>query len=89
MLILGRRPGESIVLDGGITIVVLACERGGVRLGIEAPPDVTILRGEIVKQVAEENQRANAATAAAEGARAWVEVLRAGAPAPPPDGAER
>jgi carbon storage regulator len=72
MLILGRRAGESIVLDGGITIVVLACERGGVRLGIQAPPDVTILRGEIVRQVEEANRRAPADPAAA---RAWLATL--------------
>ena len=76
MLILGRRAGESIVLDGGITIVVLACERGGVRLGIQAPPDVTILRGEIVRAVEEANRGA----AAPADARALVEAL---APRPP------
>lgn len=82
MLILGRRAGESIVLDGGITIVVLACERGNVRLGIQAPPDVTILRGEIVRQVEEENRRAPADPAAA---RAFLAALDA----PPGDtGAE-
>ena len=73
MLILGRRPGDSIVIDGGIKIVVLACERGGVRLGIEAPPEVTILRGEIVRAVEEANRGA----AAPEGARALVEALAA------------
>ena len=71
MLILGRRQGESIVIDGGIRIVVLATERGGVRLGIEAPSDVTILRGEIAQAVAEANQKATAADAAA-----WVDALR-------------
>jgi carbon storage regulator len=58
VLILGRRVGESIVIDGGITIVVLACDRGGVRLGVRAPAEVTILRGEIVDQVTAENRRA-------------------------------
>jgi len=61
MLILGRREGESILIEGGIRIVVVACERGGVRIGIEAPPDVKILRGEIADKVALENQRATAA----------------------------
>jgi carbon storage regulator len=60
MLILSRKPGESIVLDGGITVVVLACDKGGVRLGIEAPASVSIVRGEIVRQVADENRRAGA-----------------------------
>jgi carbon storage regulator len=59
MLILGRRPGDTLIIDGGIKIVVLQCDRSGVRLGIEAPADVTILRGEIVNQIADENKRAN------------------------------
>jgi carbon storage regulator len=86
VLILGRRTGDSIVIDGGIRIVVLACERGGVRLGIEAPPDVVILRGEIVHQVAEANRRASATV----DAKAWVASLldgRRGAGAPLPGAA--
>ena len=71
MLILGRKVGDSIVIDGGIKIVVLACDRGGVRLGIDAPPEVTILRGEIVAQIADENRRANASPEA----RAWLDNL--------------
>jgi carbon storage regulator len=71
VLILGRRPGESIVLDGGIRIVVLASDRGGVRLGIEAPSSVTILRGEIAEAVADANRVASAADASD-----WVTRLR-------------
>jgi carbon storage regulator len=70
VLILGRRPGEYIVLDGGIKIVVLTCDRGSVRLGIEAPSDVAILRGEIAQAVADTNREATAA-----GAAAWLSVL--------------
>jgi carbon storage regulator len=58
MLILGRREGDSILIEGGIRIVVVSCERGGVRIGIEAPSNVKILRGEIADKVALENQRA-------------------------------
>ena len=72
MLILGRRAGESIVIDGGIRIVVLATDRGGVRLGIEAPSDVTILRGEIAAAVADTNRAASTSDAAAD----WVARLR-------------
>lgn len=60
MLILGRRVGESIVIEGGIRIVVLASDRRGVRLGIEAPEQVSIVRGEIVSQIESENRRATA-----------------------------
>jgi carbon storage regulator CsrA len=47
MLILSRRPGDAILIDGGIRIVVLASDRRGVRLGIQAPPMIGIVREEI------------------------------------------
>ena len=72
MLILSRRPNDSILIDGGIRIVVLACDRRGVRLGIEAPAAVSIVRGEIVSEIADENRRAFA-TAEAKG---LLEILR-------------
>lgn len=70
MLILSRKPGDAILVGDGIRIVVVSTDRGGVRLGIEAPADVTILREEIVEQIAEENRRANAAPDRA----GWLEV---------------
>jgi carbon storage regulator len=48
MLVLTRRPGEAILLDGGIRLVVLSSDRRGVRLGIEAPAEVNIQREELV-----------------------------------------
>ncbi len=59
MLILSRKVGDAIVIDGGIRIVVVQCDRGSVRIGIEAPPETTILRAELVEQVAAQNQRAS------------------------------
>lgn len=58
MLILTRREGDAIFIDGGVRIVVLSVDRKGVRLGIEAPADVRILRGEILAQVESENKSA-------------------------------
>jgi carbon storage regulator len=63
MLILSRRPGDAILIDGGIRIVVLAADSRGVRLGIEAPTEINIVREEIVTQVADENRRATATAA--------------------------
>jgi carbon storage regulator len=60
MLILTRRAGDAILIEGGIRIVIIACDRKGVRIGVEAPANVSILREEIVTQIASENQRANA-----------------------------
>lgn len=65
MLILSRREGDAILLDGGIKIVVLACDRRGVRIGIEAPPEVTIVRGEIVAQVEDATRKATASASSA------------------------
>jgi carbon storage regulator len=73
MLILSRKPGDAIIIEGGIRVVVLACDRKGVRLGIEAPSSVTILRSEIVDAIAEENRRANDTTDATQ----WRSALAA------------
>lgn len=64
MLILGRRPGDAIVIEGGIRIVVLASDRRGVRLGIDAPPHVSIVREEIATQVADQNRKAGVGASA-------------------------
>ena len=85
MLILGRREGESILIEGGIRIVVVSCDRGGVRIGIEAPAETKILRGEIAHQVEVENMRA---TAGAPGTAPWVSAIgiaKQGKPAKAPD----
>jgi len=60
MLILNRRRGEAIVLDGGIRIVVLECDRRGTRIGIEAPAETNIQREELLLRVTDENKRARA-----------------------------
>ncbi len=49
MLVLRRKVGESIILDGVICVSVLAVEGERVKIGINAPPDVTILRKELLK----------------------------------------
>jgi len=62
MLILSRKAGDAIVIDGGIRIVIVQCDRGGVRIGIEAPAETTILRAELVDQVAAQNRKSNVAS---------------------------
>ena len=61
--------------------MIVSCDRGGVRIGIEAPAETKILRGEIAQQVEVENMRA---TAAAPVAAPWVSAIgiaRQGTPA--------
>lgn len=48
MLVLRRKAGEAIVLNGSITIHVLAVEGERVKLGISAPPEVVIVRSELL-----------------------------------------
>jgi carbon storage regulator len=47
MLVLSRKPGEKIVIDNGITVTILEATGHRVRIGIQAPEDVPILRGEL------------------------------------------
>ncbi len=47
MLVLGRRKGEKIVIGEGIVVTVVTIQGERVRLGIEAPPEVSIRREEI------------------------------------------
>ena len=51
MLVLSRRPGQSILIGRDIEIVVLGSDGVQVRVGIRAPRDVTVLRRELFKQV--------------------------------------
>jgi len=53
MLVLTRRLGETIVIDGGITVTVLEIKGSRVRLGVKAPEDVTVDRQEVYKRRAE------------------------------------
>jgi carbon storage regulator len=47
MLVLSRKVGEEIIIDGVIRVRIVDVGGGKVRLGITAPPDVTIDRQEI------------------------------------------
>ena len=47
MLVLSRKVGESVVIDGTIVVRVLSAEGGRIRLGFEAPADVSVRRSEL------------------------------------------
>jgi len=50
MLVLSRKPGESIDIDGVITLKVVQVQGNRVRLGIDAPPSVGIKRAELLTE---------------------------------------
>ncbi len=53
MLVLTRRVGEEIVIDGSIHVSVISIRGNHVRIGISAPPDVRVDRREVHEQRAE------------------------------------
>ena len=58
MLILARRPGESICLGESIRITVLSMQGKQVKIGLDIPADMTVYREEIYKRAEEENKGA-------------------------------
>jgi len=48
MLVLSRKPSQSITIGSDIRITIVKVERNQVRIGIEAPRNVTILRDELI-----------------------------------------
>lgn len=58
MLILTRKIGEGIILGDDIRIAVLEIRGKQIRIGIEAPPNVVVLREEIYQRIQEENLQA-------------------------------
>ena len=53
MLVLTRKAGESIVLGDDIVVTVLEIRGGQVRLGVEAPRDISVHRSEVQQMLSE------------------------------------
>lgn len=60
MLILSRKKGESVLINENTEITILEVSGDKVRIGINAPKEVTVLRSEL-KKTEEENRNAAAA----------------------------
>jgi carbon storage regulator len=58
MLILSRKSGESIVIDGRIHVKVVRVEGDVVKVGIDAPSDVPVHRQEVYDEIQCSNQQA-------------------------------
>lgn len=58
MLVLSRRPGESITIGNDVVVTIISVAGGQVRLGISAPRNVQILREEVYTVMQEENRAA-------------------------------
>ncbi|MDB2154359.1 carbon storage regulator CsrA [Clostridium butyricum] len=58
MLIITRKKGESIMIGDDIEITISKIDDGSVKIGIEAPRNVNILRKELYEEVEKENKEA-------------------------------
>lgn len=58
MLVLSRRVGESVTIDGGVVVTVLEVRSDGVRIGIDAPRSVKVHRSELLEELGRRNQEA-------------------------------
>ncbi|HMP78667.1 MAG TPA: carbon storage regulator [Pirellulaceae bacterium] len=55
MLVLTRKMNETIVIDGRITLEILQIQGDRIRVGIQAPAEIKILRGELMPFAADVN----------------------------------
>jgi len=62
MLILSRKPGESIVIDGRIVVKIMRLDGEVVKIGIEAPAEVPVHREEVYQEMTKVNREALSAT---------------------------
>ncbi len=58
MLVLKRKAGESIIVADNIEIKVIEVEEGRIKIGIDAPKEVSIVRKEVLDETKAENKTA-------------------------------
>ncbi len=54
MLVLSRKVGERLLIGDQIAITVVRIQGGGVRIGVEAPPHLAVVREELKAKLAEQ-----------------------------------
>jgi len=58
MLVISRKINEKIKIGNDIEITIVSIDKNQVKIGIEAPKNVTILRSELIDQITNENKKA-------------------------------
>jgi carbon storage regulator len=51
VLVLSRKAGERILIGEKITVTVVKIGHGGVRIGVEAPPELAVVREELAQEL--------------------------------------
>jgi len=55
MLVLARKLDESIIIGDNITVKIISIDKGVVKLGIDAPKEISIIRNELLEDVKDSN----------------------------------
>jgi carbon storage regulator len=58
MLVLSRKAGESLIIGNQVRIKIVEIRGGQVRIGVEAPPEISVVREELHRAVAVANRQA-------------------------------
>jgi len=61
MLVLTRRVGEKLIIGGNVTVTILSVKGNQIRIGIDAPRDITVNREEIYQRILKEREGLNSA----------------------------
>lgn len=85
MLILQRKAGQSLRIGENITVTIVAVENNRVRIAIDAPTDISILRSELIEAIAANQEAVMPDTAANELLALIGGKQESGAPAPRKD----
>jgi len=80
MLVLTRKVGEKLLIGDDVVISIVEVNRGSVRIGVEAPHHVSVLRFEVYQRIQEENLAASRIGSAMDIQQAAALFRRQGAP---------
>ncbi|NOZ38726.1 MAG: carbon storage regulator [Planctomycetes bacterium] len=58
MLVVTRKVGERILIGDKVVVTVVKIGNGGVRIGVEAPPEMAIMREELAEQLRQAEEAA-------------------------------
>ncbi len=58
MLVISRKIGEKVKIGDNIEVIILSIDKNQVKIGIEAPKNISILRSELIEEIKKENLKA-------------------------------
>ncbi len=76
MLVITRKPEQSIIIGGEVEVIVLGISGEGVRLGVKAPRSVQVHRREVFEAIAAENRAAAGTRAPVQDAAALLRAAQ-------------